>query len=466
MVLKAMGIFTGVQAVNILCSIVRTKFAALLLGPEGVGLLGLYNTTIDMMKSLSELGLRTSTIPAVASSKTLAAAARICYVVRRWYWVLGVVGSVVTALLSPLLSRLTFGDTSHTWAFAALSVSVFFASVAAAELSVLQGFGKMKQLAKASVAGSVAGLVISVALFYLLGIKSVVPVILAYTIVAAVAALALRERVGSPDPVPDAAATFREGLSFVKLGIYMAASFFIALAASYAVKTWLNYHHGTEAVGVFESGYMLANRYIGLVFAAIGMEYFPRLSRVSDSRRRISLFVGHEASIAAIVILPVAALFMALDDVVIMMLYDSQFLGSAQFITAALVSTPFRALSWCMVFVMWVKGDGKLYLITDTLSALLSVALFIGGYRLGGFLGMGIGYMVWYAMYALIVAAVYLRHYRLRLSRDVVALYAIVTLLLASCAGMRLMGWRWVPLAVGVLSAFATMRYLRKLLKK
>ncbi len=457
-----MGIFTGVQSVNIICSVVRTKFAALLLGPEGVGLFGLYNSTIDMMKSLSELGLRSSTIPSIASSKSLAAIARICYVVRRWNWVVGAIGSVITALLSPLLSRLTFDDSTHAWAFVALSVSVFMASVTSAELSIIQGLGKVKRMAKASVAGAIAGLLISIPLFYLFGIKSIVPTILAYTVVTMLAALLLRERLPAPDPVPSAGDTFREGLAFVKLGICMAASYTVAFAASYAVKAWLNYHQGTDVVGIFESGYMLANRYIGLVFAAIGVEYFPRLSRVKDSPRRISMFVGHEASIAAIVILPVAALFIALDDAVIRMLYDSKFLGAAPFITVALVSTPFRALSWCMAFVMLVRGDGKVFLLTDTISACLSVVLFIGGYHLGGFLGMGAAYMIWYASYALIVYVVYRRHYRLRLGPGVMKLYAAVTAVLLACSLLRINGLRWPTLIIGILAAIYTLSFMRR----
>lgn len=465
-VLKAMGLFTGVQSVNIVCSIVRTKFAALLLGPEGVGLFGLYNSTIDMMKSLSELGLRSSTIPSIASSKSMAMVARICYVVRRWNWVVGAIGAIITALLAPLLSKLTFDDASHAWAFVALSVSVFMASVTSAELSIIQGLGKLKRMAKASVAGSIAGLMISIPLFYLLGIRSIVPTILAYTVVTMSATLMLRERLPKPEPLPSTGDTFREGLAFVKLGICMAASYTVAFAASYVVKAWLNYHQGTDVVGIFESGYMLANRYIGLVFAAIGVEYFPRLSRVKDSPLRISLFVGHEASIAAIVILPVAALFIALDDVVIRLLYDSKFLDAAPFITVALVSTPFRALSWCMAFVMLTRGDGKIFLLTDTISATLSVVLFIAGYHIGGFLGMGVAYMIWYASYAIIVYVVYRRYYGLKLSRGVMKLYALVTVMLLICSLLKINGLQWPSIVIGVFAAIYTFCFMRRELSR
>ena len=41
--LKALGIFGGVQSVNIIFSIVRTKLIAIWIGATGVGLFGIYN---------------------------------------------------------------------------------------------------------------------------------------------------------------------------------------------------------------------------------------------------------------------------------------------------------------------------------------------------------------------------------------------------------------------------------------
>lgn len=41
-VIKAMGIFGGVQSLQILCSVIRTKLVAVWIGPAGVGLIALY----------------------------------------------------------------------------------------------------------------------------------------------------------------------------------------------------------------------------------------------------------------------------------------------------------------------------------------------------------------------------------------------------------------------------------------
>ena len=54
-VLKAVSIFGGLQVFTIICSIVRTKVVAVLIGPAGVGLLALYNSTMEMLQTNSQL---------------------------------------------------------------------------------------------------------------------------------------------------------------------------------------------------------------------------------------------------------------------------------------------------------------------------------------------------------------------------------------------------------------------------
>ncbi len=66
MVLKAMGLFGGLQVFGIISSIVRTKLIALWIGPAGVGLFGLYNAALDMISSVTQLNMRSSAVRDIA----------------------------------------------------------------------------------------------------------------------------------------------------------------------------------------------------------------------------------------------------------------------------------------------------------------------------------------------------------------------------------------------------------------
>ena len=61
-VLKYTGIFGGVQGLNILIGLVRNKLVAVILGPAGMGLASLFNTTVNFISQATNLGLPVSAV--------------------------------------------------------------------------------------------------------------------------------------------------------------------------------------------------------------------------------------------------------------------------------------------------------------------------------------------------------------------------------------------------------------------
>ena len=61
-VLKYTGIFGGVQGLNIVMGLVRTKLIAILLGPSGMGLASLFNTTVSFVSQSTNLGVAFSAV--------------------------------------------------------------------------------------------------------------------------------------------------------------------------------------------------------------------------------------------------------------------------------------------------------------------------------------------------------------------------------------------------------------------
>lgn len=418
LILKAIGIFGGVQAVGIICSIIRTKLVAIWLGPVGVGLFGLFNNALEMLNTATNLGIRSSSVRDISQAldrhdSTLVG--RIIGVVRRWSLWLGLGGALLTLILAPLLSQWTFGSPSYLWGFVALSAAVLLMAVTNGEQAVLQGTAQLKRLANVSLWGTILGLAVSVPLFYWLRERSVIPSIIAYALANALMAFLLRDR-KYPHQTVSRRETAAIGAGFVKLGIYMTVGTFVTILMGYVFNAWLNQHDGTTAVGHYQAGYTLINKYTGLILAALGMEYFPRLSRVATHRSRLRIFVSQEINITLLVMAPVIAWFIVLRDPIVRLLYSTDFLVVEGMITWGIVGTAMRALSWCMAFVILAKGDGPTYVVTESLSAVLGLALNIVCYLTWGLTGLGIAFTLWYLAYVLIVGCVYFFRYKLTLS--------------------------------------------------
>lgn len=415
-ILKLTTLFGGIQGATILCSIVRLKLVAVWMGTAGIGLFGLLNSVLETIFTFSQLGLRQSAVRDIAGS-TETNIPQTVRAVRRWGLWLGITGAILTMAASPWLSILSFGDKSHWWMFAALSVTVLFSAISNAEGAVFQGLQRFRKLAACSLAGTIGGLVISVPMFYIWRIDSIVPSFIAYFTCTFIALGLYRERV--PDPAPQSLSdTLSIGRKFMKLGLYMTVTALTANLVSALFMAYINRDDGLDITGCYNAGFTLVNRYAGLVFAAISMEYFPRIAKVAASRRRTSMFVSNQLYIALTLIVPLATMLIAGSGIIIRLLYSSEFIIITPFVIWGSVGTVFRAVGWCFSFVILARNDGRTFLVTEIASGVISLVLNMIGYRIGGFTGLGYAYIGWYLIYSLMVGIVYIRHYKLQLHKN------------------------------------------------
>lgn len=463
---KAMGIFGGVQVAGILCSIVRTKLVAMWIGPVGVGLFGLFNQALDTIITAVGLGIRQSSVRDVSQALEqghTGAIARIVTVVRRWSLWLGLAGTLLTMALAPLLSEWTFGDQDHVWGFVALSAAVLFMTVTNGEYAVLQGLQKLKRLASVTLWGTIFGLAVSIPLFYYLREQSILPSILAYAAGNLLFAWLLRNRDYKPVAI-GARETLQVGSGFVKLGIYMTLGNFVTMLAAYIFNAWLYHMAGSEMVGYYQAGYTLVNKYTGLVLTALGMEYYPRLAKVAEGKIRLRAYVSQEINISLLVMAPILCIFILLRSQVVWLLYSPKFLVILTFVSWGMIGMVMRTLSWCLAFVILAKGDGRTYLVTESLSAVTGLALNIAGYHYWGLTGLGISFLVWYVVYTAIVWVVYAYRYRLTLINGCL-LNVVWTLAVSALAmlGMEQGMW-WLALLATLVAAAVTVYHLKRLL--
>lgn len=468
-ILKVSSLFGGLQFTNILCSVVRTKLVAVWIGAVGMGLFGIFNSALDMISALATFGLRESAVREVAQAPENEVW-RTVKVTRRLALLLGCAGLIIMLCCAPWLSRLSFGDSSHTWAFALLSVIVFTTVVNCGESAVFQGLRRYRKLAYCTMAGTIGGLVVSIPMFYFWRLHSIIPSIMAYGIITWAALGLYKERVTPPtEAAADSitlARTLQLGKRMLTLGFFLTITGFFTYAVSYCMMAYLNTYADTATAGFYQSGFTLVNRYVGLVLSAVAVEYYPRLSAVVAHRSRVSAYVNNQLFMVTAVLTPFVITLMGLSLWVVRLLYSSEFTAVVPFVILAAAGTLLRGISWCMAFVILAKGDGRTYFVTEVSSSLLSIILNIVGFRLGGFLGLGIAYIVWYLCYTAGVGAVYRYRYHFTVSAAFLpyALYALLAAGLAAWLALTLNPYTALPIAL--LTAAVSLRTLRRKLHR
>lgn len=464
LVLKAMGLFGGVQSLTIICSVIRMKFVALWIGVAGVGLFSIFNNAIELISMATQLNIRTSAVRDVAASagNSMTAKGIMVTIVRRWGWMLGLLGAFVMLVTAPVFSLETFGDYSRTWDFIVLSVCVFFASITSSEGAIMQGLERYKLLAVSSLWGVMGGLVLSIPLFYFLRIDSIIPSILAYSVSMAAAFIFCRVRnVKAPYKVTYRQ-TWEQGRSFIRLGGYMTVSAFIAQLLNYVFIAWLNIRGGDTAVGFFQAGYTLVNKYVGLVFTALAMEYYPRLTSVIRSRLRSGVFVSHEMSLIMILLIPITTFFIPAAQIIVKILYSDSFLTILPFIVVSMPGMVFRGISWCISFLILARGDGKTYIWTESLSSVIGVGLYIFAYDRWGIDGLGVAFTLWYVVYTIMMFVV-MKRIGLRLSRTTVWLSLFTLIIVALQVMFFFMSEMWLMITFALFTSIISIQMIIKL---
>jgi O-antigen/teichoic acid export membrane protein len=402
--MKATSIFGGVQFFTIIVAIVKSKFIAVLLGPAGMGIAGLLTSTTGLINGLTNFGLGTSAVKDVAAANATGDETRIATIVtvlQRWVWITGVLGALVTLIFAHWLSLLTFGNSDYTIAFVWLAVTLLFQQLTTGRLVVLQGLRKLSYLAKANISGSIIGLSISVPLYYFFGVGGIVPALMASSATAMLLAWYFARKVPIRSVKVTRFQTMEEGRGMLRMGFIISLTGLITLGVAYIVRIYINHRGGVADVGLYNAGFAIINTYVGLVFTAMGTDYYPRLSGVASDRKKTNQAINQQAEIAILILAPILIVFLVYINWVVILLYSTKFVGVSGLIHWAALGILFKAVSWSIAFVLLAKGASKLFFWNELLFNFYMLVLNLVAYRFWGLDGLGFSFLVGYILYML-----------------------------------------------------------------
>ena len=401
-IMKATSLFGGVQIFIILISIVRSKVIAVLLGPAGMGILGLLTSTIGVINSLTNFGLGTSAVKDIAAANSTENTQQISTIItvfRRLVWITGILGTVVTLILSRWLSQIAFGNKDYTLAFIWISLTLLFTQLSSGQLVILQGMRKLKYLAKANLLGSMLGLFVTVPFYYYMGVDGIVPGIIGTACVTFLFAWIYSRKITIEPVNISLPQTIHEGKSMLQMGFMISLSGLLTVGASYVVRIFISRTGGVEQVGLYSAGFAIINTYVGLIFTAMGTDYYPRLSAVAHDNKLAKQIINQQAEIAILILAPILMVFFTFINWVVILLYSKQFIAVNGMIYWAALGMFFKAASWSIGFIFLAKGSGKFFFWNELIANIYLLGLNLIGYQLMGLTGLGLSFAASYLLY-------------------------------------------------------------------
>lgn len=440
-ILKGTSFFGGVQIFQILITLVRGKFVAMFLGPEGMGVSSLFTTSSNSIQRLSSLGLNLAIVKEVAAhadhpgnlSTTLAVA-------RRMISATSVIGCLICVLFAPFLSRITFGDTSMSWQFMLLGVAVGLSVAFNGKLSMLQGLHEVKRISMASLVGGLTGLLVGVPLYYFYGTKGIVPAMIALALAMYIFySISLHRAVTTPgirfswinhQPIVKRLAL---------LGLLLMTNELLVSLVQYAINVYIKFNGDTSTVGLYQAANSITNQYSGMVFAALAMDYFPRLSKAASDNSVMRDVVNRQTEIVSIVIAPALVLLIITSPLLIRILATSEFLPVTPLMRWMGVGILVRALMVPMGYISFAKGNKKLFFwLEGIFFNLLTLLLSCIGFHFFGLLGLGYALIADNAICLAVYYVINRNLYGYRFSRGVRVYMAYAILAVGAAFGSSL----------------------------
>nr|WP_321230294.1 oligosaccharide flippase family protein [uncultured Psychroserpens sp.] len=428
-IFKSTSLFGAVQVFNILISVIRSKVIAIWIGPTGMGILGLLTSTLKVVGEFTKLGLSTTAVREIAQTESKGNAQEtnsILATIKKVVWFTGVFGVVVTLILSPLLSYLAFDGYEYTIAFAWVSISLLFNQLSDGQLAILQGFRRLKLLAKANLLGNFVGLLISLPLYYFFRLDAIVPVIIISSFVALVVSWFYSKQVKVDTPKLSNREAFSKAKSMLNLGLMLSLRGSITLVAAYVFQLYLSHVGGIDEVGYFVAGFMIINSYVGMVFNAMRTDYFPKLSVVIDSLEDVNKIVTNQSIVGILIIGPLVVAFLSFLPLIVRVLYTPAFLVIIAFVSWAILGVLFKTLSFSMGYVILAKGDSKLFIKTAVFFSTLMLGFNILGYHFYGLEGLGISFLLYYIIHFFGIKIITTKYYKLNLDKELTTIFLVL----------------------------------------
>lgn len=407
-IIKSSSIVGGAAGITFLLLMIRTKFFAVLVGAGGVGLMSGLTAIQNFVGTVAGLGIQSSAVREIAAAVSNGQEQAIgCAVLttRRICWLTGLVGMLTIVAFSPLLSRLTFESDAYTIDIAALGIVILLVNLAGGQLALLQGMRRISEMANANISAAALGTIIAIGCYYLLGLRGIVPSLIAIATLQLAFAWRFARRVPVPMITLTWMQTFRKARTLVTLGFVFMWSALMVSIVSYFTIFLISRQMGLEAVGLYSAAFLLSGVSVNFVLGAMGADYYPRLVGVAHDKDAVNRLVNEQTEVGLLLALPGLMATLTLAPWILHIFYAREFVAATELLHWFVLGCLGRVISWPLGFLMLALGRGRWFLLTETSANLVHIIFIAIGLKLFGIEGVAIAFFMMYVCY---IAAVYL----------------------------------------------------------
>lgn len=398
-IFKSTALVGGTQVLTTIIGIARTKALAVMLGPSGMGLAGLFMSATDLVGVVAGLGIVRSGVRQIAEAAATGdqhCVARTVTTLRYTALLSGILGTLLVVCFCVPISRLTFGDEKHAWGIAVVSLTLVLGNISSGQIALLQGLRRLKEMAFAQIIGAIFGTVVSIVLVYSLRERGVAWFLVAIAAFGILTSWWFARQV----PLPQVSFHWRElvveARGLVGMGLAFMTSGLAAGGVAYVSRAMIVRQLGLDAAGLFQATWSLSTYYVNFILGAMFADFAPRLTGVEKNNPAVNRMVNEQVEMGVLVALPGVVATLLLAPWVLQIFYSKDFVSASDIIQWQVIGVFLRVVCWPLGVVVVAKGKSKLYMAIEITFGVLNIALLYVCTKVWELKGVGIAFAVFY----------------------------------------------------------------------
>lgn len=384
----------------------RTKVVAILLGPEGIGLVSLYQSIIDLVGNVAGLGIASSGVREVAEACASSDSRRIAVAtqtLKRLSWITGLLGWLVTAALSYPLSQWILGSHLHAGAIALLGVSLLFGMASGGQMACIQGMRRIGDLAKLQILSMCMSTAVAIGIYFWLKEKGILPVLISSAIISFAGSwwYASKLRIAKIDL--DWITTWQNSSRLIQLGIAFMWSALMTAGVAFAIRAMITRDLGIEANGIFQSAWAISGMFAGFILSAMGTDFYPRLTAAAHDNSVMNKLVNEQTEVGLLLALPGLVGTIVFAPIVMKIFYSAKFVAGADLLPWMVLGILFKIISWPMGFIQLAKGATRWFIASETFFGISLGGLTFFLLKFKGLEGAAYSFVLIYLVYIILM---------------------------------------------------------------
>jgi antigen flippase len=412
-ILKSTAIIGGSNFFVAITRIGQLKIFAVLLGPVGMGLVGLYSSVMNTAAAFGGLGISSSGVRQISEASTSAddrvvATARVA--LRRLTLVLAGISAIALVLLRKAVSSWVFGNEQYAGAVAVLSLGVLCIIISNSQIAVLNGLRRLSDIARLNVIGAAIGTLVTILLVLIWREQALVYAIASTALTMLLCSWWFVWRLPRPASVPGRAEIKAEYISLVRLGSAFLIASLVMTMALLVTRVVITKELGMASAGYFQAAWGFVVFYIDFILTAMGVDFYPHLtSRIHDEKASNQL-VNEQTEVALLLGGPVILGMLLFTPILILLFYSHKFGAATNLLRWLLVGNIVKIVSWPMGYLVMAHARAKTFVIIELVWASTYLGLLYLGIGVFGIDAAGYAFVGAYVAYSAVLYLIVSRY--------------------------------------------------------